>query len=520
MTSPNKKEKTQLTLLEGTGLDAADELRSLHTPELVIALCGPIGSPLHEVSGCIHDTLTTKFGYPKVEVIRLSDFISAYAKKSGASVPERGVGRFKELIRIGNEMRDAHGPEILAKLAINKIANSRAVQAEEASSGAQGESVPALKAVTRPVRIAHIIDSIKNQSELDILRLVYGDLLYTIGVYAPIASREATLKKVMTDVEVSELIDRDSGEEKENGQTVRQTFPYSDYFLRVESRTSSEIEERVERFLTLVLASKPLTPSVHEMAMYAAASAAGHSACLSRQVGAAVTSADGSLIASGWNDVPKFGGGLYISSEDPNLDLRCWNRDGGKCFNDEEKDGLAQRVSHFLLQEKLIERSQADEVTKRLRKNTGLKDLIEFSRAIHAEMHAILRALQLGGEQVKNGRIYVTTYPCHSCARHIIAAGIRDVYFIEPYRKSLAVKLHDDAMTEDEAAQGKVILRQYDGVAPRRFLALYKMNTDRKQDGKLVRHKPQMTQPVVKLSLEAIPRLEAMVVEKLENFGL
>src|SRR5690606_2597866 len=134
---------------------------------------------------------------------------------------------------------------------------------------------------TKPIRVAHIIDSIKNQSELEVLKLVYGDLLYVIGVHAPLFLREANLKKDMSDSQVTTLIDRDSGEELHNGQTVRQTFPFADYFLRVENRTASEVTERVERFLTLVLAIKPLTPTVHEMAMYAAASAAGHSACLS-----------------------------------------------------------------------------------------------------------------------------------------------------------------------------------------------------------------------------------------------
>lgn len=506
----------QFTLLEESPTDASEELRALHTPELVIALCGPIGSPLHEVAASAEDMLISKFGYTKVEIIRLSTFISAYAVKNRTPIAESGVDRFKDLIKLGNEMRDAQGKEILAKLAINRIATTRAALAEDQSADAEKGSISPLKAATRPIRVAHIIDSIKNQSELEILRLVYGELLYTVGVYAPVSLREATLKKQMSDVEMSALIDRDSGEEKESGQTVRQTFPFSDYFLRIESRTTSEIEERVERFLTLILASKPLTPSVHEMAMYAAASAAAHSACLSRQVGATVTTADGTLIASGWNDVPRYGGGLYISADDANLDLRCWNRDGGKCVNDEEKDGLAQRVSKILLEEGLVEASKVESVTRHLRQSTGLKDLIEFSRAIHAEMHALLRALPLGGEQVKGGRIYVTTYPCHSCARHIIAAGIKDVYFIEPYRKSLAVKLHDDAMTEDETEQGKVILRQYDGVAPRRFLALYKTNTDRKKDGKLIRANPQLTKPAVKFSLEAIPRLEAMVVERLD----
>ena len=509
----------QLVLLKDTGEEASDNIRALHTPELVIALCGPIGSPLHEVSISIEKLLTSQFGYEKVEVIRLSEFIKAFAEKKNIQVPTAGVGRIKELIRLGNDMRQAYGKEILAKLAIKQIAEARAAQVTEPSEGSIPDAHP-LKAATKPARVVHIINSIKNQSELEILRLVYGDLLYTIGVYSPLALREATLKKAMTDVQVSELIDRDSGEEREDGQTVRQTFPFADYFLRVESRTTSEVEERVQRFLTLILGSSPLTPSVHEMAMYAAASAAGHSACLSRQVGACVTSSNGDVLSTGWNDVPRFGGGLYLSENDSNKDLRCWNRDGGKCFNDEEKDLLADRVTKVLVKEGFVQASNEQKVTESLRHASGLKDLIEFSRAIHAEMHAILRALPLGGNQVKGGRIYVTTYPCHSCARHIIAAGISDVYFIEPYRKSLAVKLHDDAMTEDETGQDKVILRQYDGVAPRRFLALFKSHTERKKRGKLVQGKQHQAMPVVKLSLEAIPRLEAMVVLGLEDFRL
>lgn len=511
----------QLKLIDSRDEDVSDELRALHTPELVIALCGPIGSPVHEVAANIEELLTSKFGYLKAETIRLSEFISNYAATKKIDVPTSEFERLQKMIELGNEMRAAHGTEILAKLAIKKIASARVTQTPKSDDITEdAENISPLKAATKPIRVAHIIDSIKNQSELEILKLVYGDLLYTIGVYAPISLREAKLKKDMTDAEVSALIDRDSGEELENGQTVRQTFPFADYFLRIENRTASEITERVERFLTLVLANKPLTPTAHEMAMYAAASAAGHSACLSRQVGACVTSANGDILATGWNDVPKYGGGLYISGEDSNGDLRCWNKDGGKCFNDEEKDFLADRVSKTLIKQGFIPEAQREKVTASLRHDSGLKDLIEFSRAIHAEMHAILRSLQLGGPQIQGGRIYVTTYPCHSCARHIIAAGIKEVFFIEPYRKSLAIKLHDDAMSEDEKDQNKVILRQYDGVAPRRFMALFKTNTERKSRGKLIKAKPTTAMPVIKLSLEAIPRLEAMVVDGLENLGL
>jgi deoxycytidylate deaminase len=55
----------------------------------------------------------------------------------------------------------------------------------------------------------------------------------------------------------------------------------------MDSSTDTQLTGRVERFLHLILGTKIITPTLNETAMYAAASAAGNSACLSRQVGAA-----------------------------------------------------------------------------------------------------------------------------------------------------------------------------------------------------------------------------------------
>jgi hypothetical protein len=44
--------------------------------------------------------------------------------------------------------------------------------------------------------------------------------------------------------------------------------------------------------------------------------------------------------------------------------------------------------------------------------------------------------------------MYVTAFPCHYCARHIVAAGIDEVQFIEPYPKSRALDLHGDSITQ------------------------------------------------------------------------
>jgi deoxycytidylate deaminase len=491
-----------------------DALRKTHTGELVIALCGPIGSPLHEVAENIQGRLREVFDYEECSQIRLSEFIETHAGLVNVPIPENteknAFSRREALIRAGDELRKRYGGAILAELAIDKISMER--QSHKQRTG---------DVAYRPRRVCHIVDSIKNQEELELLRTVYREMLYVIGVFVPVANRENNLKKKgMQPADISKLIDLDSGEEKPHGQTVRDTFPQSDFFLRIESGTDSQLRARVERYLHLILGTKIVTPTRAETAMYAAASAAGSSACLSRQVGAALTDAEGEILSIGWNDVPKPFGGLYLSDHlrDPTgeNDHRCWNMEGGKCFNDAEKELLAQVVVDALGD--LVSDDDRGNAILAVKSNAKLRSLIEFSRSIHAEMHAILTAAKTAGEKISGGKLFVTTYPCHSCARHIIASGISEVYYIEPYRKSLATKLHDDAITENESEKAKVRLLPYDGVAPSRFLALFRMTPDsRKIKGKMIVISPKNAMPRIEKSLEALPALEGLVVQSLKN---
>lgn len=52
----------------------------------------------------------------------------------------------------------------------------------------------------------------------------------------------------------------------------------------------------------------------------------------------------------------------------------------------------------------------------------------EDCRAIHSEIDAICYAAR-AGISVEGAEIYVTRYPCESCAKAIIASGIRQVYY-------------------------------------------------------------------------------------------
>lgn len=83
--------------------------------------------------------------------------------------------------------------------------------------------------------------------------------------------------------------------------------------------------------------------------------------------------------------------------------------------------------------------------------------------------------------------LYCTTYPCHNCARHIIAVGIKRVVYIEPYAKSLAEDLHGDSITGSDAQDksNKVIFDIFEGTAPRRYSKFFGYSRDRKDaDGK------------------------------------
>lgn len=481
----------------------SERIASTHTEELVIALCGPIGSPLHSVASEIQRMITDTFGYDKAEVIRLSDFIGDHAEKVQVEIPANdSFERISAQIDAGNKLRERFGLSILAELAVDKIRYER----EEFKQESNAQSFA-------PRRICHIIDSVKNKEELAMLKLVYRDMLYVVGVFSPLTVRENNIaqRNHLSGGDVHTLIDRDSGEESKAGQTVSDTFPQSDFFLRIDKATDSETVRRVERFLHLILGTKVITPTSAESAMYAAAMASANSGCLSRQVGAAVTDANEHVLSIGWNDVPKFGGGLYLEGSD---DSRCWNHGGGKCFNDEEKQFFANELVEAL--EDIIPPSSKEAARAALRKSGKLGGLIEFSRAIHAEMHAILGAGRIAGDKLVGGKIFVTTYPCHSCARHIIAAGITEVYYIEPYRKSLAIKLHGDAISELELDSKKVRVLAYDGVAPTKFLALFRVAANsRKAAGKLIRVPLKEAMPRIEKSLESLPSREAIVVASL-----
>ena len=361
------------------------------------------------------------------------------------------------------------------------------------------------------------------------LRQVYGDAFHLIGVYTPLRVRSAFLRNehLMEPEDAERLLSRDAGEELDLGQQVTKTYHLSDLFIQAlgwDDASVASATEQFGRYLDLLFGRRIVTPTVDEHGMFLANSAALRSADLSRQVGAAILTQGGEAIALGANEVPKAGGGQYWEAdatadrdvereEDSNEVIRL------ECLA--EVLGMLVPDWHDLGEDDREERIAA--ASNELA-STRLMNLTEFGRAVHAEMEAILSAARVG-VSLSGSRLYTTTLPCHNCAKHIVGAGISQVVYVEPYSKSLADRLHKDAIAfsldEESGSETKIPFSSFTGVAPRRYRRLFSTvepdgtRVKRKESGGRLRRNP------VGLRMAATPLThvdrEALVARYLEE---
>lgn len=494
--------------------DASDEIRTRYSPELVIALSGPVGSGVQHVRDVLTRTLKAH-GY-EVVLVKVSDNFRPLAKELGIADPTAKIdGEFDRISKfqdLGNSLRRALGDDLGAQVALNTIALDRAARHP-------GKDVKDI----HPERVAYVIDQLKNPRETMLLRDVYGNMFYLVGVLSGYERRKQNLIASMSGPDAETLIERDRAEADGGGQQLEKTLKLADYFVRNSHDNIQELAAPIERFIGLVHGKNGVTPTVNERGMYAAYSAALRSACLSRQVGAAIVDEQGNIISTGCNDVPKAGGGLY---ETGGVDHRCVFREGGICFNDKYKDKLRDEIGK-VLRSGGVDPVLAETLASEIRAGTRLRDLIEFSRAVHAEMDALIAAARKGGSGVQDCILFTTTYPCHNCARHIVAAGIRSVYFIEPYGKSLASELHNDSIDHDADSQmglfpgpggQRVAFLHFEGVAPRRFADLFFALDSRKDaQGRARSIVPESAALKAPELLDNYRQLEAKIVERLQR---
>lgn len=440
--------------------------------EFFVALVGPTGTDLDAVVEALEAEIRS-LRY-SVEVIRLSQLLEpfpAYKKPSSTFEDDKTTA----YMDAGDAFRRECGyGGAVAALGIGEVTNRRA----KLLGGDDDDKIVDLET-------AYIFRSLKHQDEVEVLRHVYGPLLSVISVYD---SEKRRRRRLRLKIEVSgrnrrrsrraanKLIRRDErGAGKDGlGQNVGKTFHLADFFLDA----AGDLRAQCRRVVRLLFGDYWQSPTRDEYAMAVAQVVARRSADLSRQVGAVLVDDVGEIIAAGCNEVPKPGGGVYWGGDAPDL------RDIARGTDENELMGqeILREIFEGLSEKKWLKakfRRKAPRKLVRLAKETSVLEgarvsgLIEFGRVVHAEMNALAYAAAQG-VKVRGTRLYCTTFPCHVCARHLLAAGVTEVIYIEPYPKSLAEQLYPQAIVRGDAARvDRLVFRPFTGLSPRAYLELF-----------------------------------------------
>ena len=473
-------------------------------PEVVFALVKPLGTASAKVQEMIRKRLGT-YGFD-TELVRVSEVIMPGLAQAE---PVSGSGRraASNRIEMGNKLRQRSGTNAI--LAWGAASEIHRIRNQREAKGAANK------------KVAYLITSLRHPEEVAELRRIYGTGFFLIAVHT---SKEQRLKNLvatgagMSRAEAMELIDRDEHEPEAFGQHTRDTFHLADFFV-ADEQNDDKLGAEIERCLDLVYGHPFLTPTFNEFAMFMAFAASARSADLSRQVGAVVAQSR-EILATGANDCPRSGGGLYWPEFHGNrIEDAPRGRDYKRGFdsNSAAKTQLVQAVA-----ERFPPTQRAD--AEKLLTGSAIRDITEYGRVVHAEMEALLACARRGVSCV-GATLFCTTFPCHNCAKHIIAAGIKEVVFVEPYPKSRAIEFHEEAisMERGEAAEGRVRFKPFIGVGPRSFLDLFSMSLsagreiNRKDaNGRASSWDPSQARPRLHLSVFTHRQYEQLATERLK----
>lgn len=470
-------------------------------PELVIGFVGPVGVPLDDLVTHTSERLKW-FGYKPIE-IRLSRLFNDVVDAKVTKV-ESEYERIENGQEIGHQFRqDCKDGAALAKAALTVIRRNRKSESLHPDRPADA--------------VAFLLNQLKHPAEVRILREIYGPSFVLLAGHAREGERLDALEKKIANSEshgvtskdrekATALMEKDDEEcvADEYGQNTRNTYPLADFFVNV---GDSNVKDSTNRFIDLLFGHPFHSPKPDEVAMYLASANALRSSDESRQVGAIIAKEkkDGAggisnidIVASGMNEVPRRGGGFYWDGNHDSPDAR----DQSLAYR--YKDNRAERIKKDVLFE-LIEiigkEGWLNEEKASMPKPQLVKELLsgllskskfmnisEFQRQVHAEMAALIDAARRG-VSVDTLSMYVTTFPCHNCAKHIIAAGLQRVVYLEPYPKSRAKELYAEEIYTASIAEvsknndDRVVFDAYAGIAPRQYQRLFSMTARGAKNG-------------------------------------
>jgi len=475
---------------------ASPEKKKFDAYCLILGFTGALGSGCTFLAVGIKKKLESHGHY-----YRISQFLEEEADKLGI---EKTVPNLQTL---GDNLRLKHGNSVLVEKCLDKIRQ----EDQEAPFSSDEETVI-------------LIDGIKNGGEVKYLRQFPN--FYLISVHADrhirqerLVGESAYYRRFNTEEDFITADKRDEQEDFINGQQIKRCNYLSD--IIVDNSTNLPEVKAIERdefynnFINNYIhpmrkvrkgeKAHDRPPKIEETLMTMAYCASKRSSCLKRQVGAIIAcirkikdeypdancdrderDPPFQVVSSGYNDIPA--GTPCVFAE--------WHG----CYRDHLLQEHAKVIKYCpncgqVLPEEIacphcgtqnnnrtLECPQcggdllADYQCQNQKckykvfsvclpgKEAAPGNLLDMCRALHAEENAILG---LSGV-VKSGKgelvLYTTTFPCNLCANKIIAAGIKTVYYAEPYTMKEAKELLDKV---------GVVIKKFEGIKSIAYFRLY-----------------------------------------------
>jgi deoxycytidylate deaminase len=475
-------------------------------PELFFGFVAPIGAELESTLAAFKAYFVErKYNVVEIKVTDIFNWLAAYYPPASPLKRTPLLERYKSHIDYGNQLRMELGDHALAGTVINRIIKRRARSNTEACD-----------------MTVFLIHQFKREEEISLLRSVYDRLFFQVSVYSRRGARvdhlsrmfaksrnTAATKNFRGDAEF--ICQRDEDEiDEPHGQRVAKIFHDADFIISLDTERPS-VMEQVTRFCNLIFSSNAISPTKMEYGLFLAKAAALRTLDLSRQVGAAIFSDKGEIIALGSNEVPKAGGGTYWGDDKwEDRDYR-WGFDSNDA---RKKQILAEIISSA---NPSIDINEA--IEQPTFRESQLMDALEYGRTVHAEMSAICDAARTG-RSTKGATLYCTTFPCHMCAKHIVDCGIGNVVFLEPYPKSLASELHNDSLLIEGADRGKyaefpcVHFQHFFGITPRRYRELFERKKRKDDNGKFVEFGSGGPMPIIDIKVPFYIEIENAVLHE------
>lgn len=304
--------KQKILASTASGESSGELLAKYKSDEKFIAVVGPAGAGSGTAAKILAATLSAQ-GY-KTNIIKVSALIKNFVLSNNGSVPKEGdhknIADVVEMQNLGDSIRkgEEYGRDedhsAVARLVIKEVKELR--KSKDVDIQPDDEHIGTV----------FIIDSLRHPAEAILLREVYKELFFLIGVVCNPDIRFERIKSKFIPrgsdksselvAQINSYMKRDENAKDDYGQKVAKLFYEADYFVDNseegnEDVTETGMNEPLQRFAEIITHKRIVRPNIHEAAMFQAHAAQLQSACLSRQVGAAVVDKNHNIVATGLN---------------------------------------------------------------------------------------------------------------------------------------------------------------------------------------------------------------------------